>query len=118
MTDAQTKRLVEDTVAETIRQLRAEGLLADTSPRGKTEELLRQYPNMYPAEPAHQAIDAFLTEQKNDPYIKAIWLYYFTGNTSAATAATLGSTERTCRRNRLRLVDLLAAKLQSAGVIK
>lgn len=116
--DKETRQLIEATVAETVRQLKAEGLLEDATPRRKTEELLRQYPEMCPDEPACQVIDAFLAEQGNDPYIDAIRLFYFAGNKSTATASIMCSTERTCRRNRLRLVDLLADKLQTAGVIK
>ena len=112
------KQFVKATVAETIRQLKDAGLLEDTAPRRKTEELLRQYPSMDEGEPAWEVIGVFLTEQKNDPYIDAIQLYYFAGNKSTATASIMCSTERTCRRNRLRLVDLLAAELVAAGVIK
>lgn len=116
--DKETRQLIEATVAETVRQLKAEGLLEDATPRRKTEELLRQYPDMRVTDPRQELIEEFLAANENDPYIDAIRLYYFAGNKSTATASIMCSTERTCRRNRLRLVDLLADKLQAAGVIK
>lgn len=112
------KKFIQATVAETVRQLKAEGLLEDAAPRRKTEELLREYPSMDALDERRMLIGIFLTENENDPYIDAIRLYYFAGNKSTATASIMCSTERTCRRNRLRLVDLLAAKLVAAGVIK
>lgn len=118
MTEKETKHLIEATVAETVRQLKAEGLLEDATPRRKTEELLRQYTAMDPADARREMIDDFLCDNDTDPYLDAIRLYYFGGNKSATVASIMCYTERTCRRNRLRLVDMLAYKLQAAGVIK
>lgn len=118
MTDYETKRLIQDTVAETVRQLKDAGMLEDAVPRKKTEELLRKYPTMSLTDPRRNLIRDFLADNENDPYIDTICLYYFGGNKSAAVARIMCYTERTCRRNRLRLVDDLAEKLLTAGVIK
>ena len=118
MTDKETQKLIEATVAETVRQLKAEGLLEDATPRRKTEELLRQYPTMDQGDKHRALIDVFLAENESDPYLDAIRLYYFAGHKSTATATIMCSTERTCRRNRLRLVDMLADKLAAANAIK
>lgn len=112
------KQFVKATVAETIRQLKDAGLLEDATPRRKTEELLRQYTAMDQGDPRRKLIDEFLADNESDPYLDAIRLYYFGGNKSATVASIMCYTERTCRRNRLRLVDLLADKLVAAGVIK
>lgn len=117
MTDKE-KQFVKATVAETIRQLKDAGLLEDATPRRKTEELLRQYTAMDQGDPRRELIDDFLCDNDADPYLDAIRLYYFAGNKSSTVASIMCYTERTCRRNRLRLVDLLAAKLVAAGVIK
>lgn len=118
MTDTETKRLIRDTVAETVRQLKDAGMLENALPRQKTEELLREYPTMSLTDPRRNLIRDFLADNENDPYIDAIGLYYFSGNKSATVARIMCYTERTCRRNRLRLVDDLAEKLVAAGVIK
>ena len=123
MIDEKTQALIQATVAETVRQLTAAKLLENTSPRQKTEKLLREYPTLDLGKTASKRqismaclIEQFMSENANDPYINAIRLYYFEGYKSSATANIMGNTERTCRRNRLRLVDALADKLQAAGI--
>lgn len=111
-------QIIKETVGTTIRQLKAEGLLADPgkSPREKTEDLLRQYPALKNTDTPYakrvvQEIDACLAEAAQDPYVEVIRLYYFAGMKNVACANALCCEERTCRRNRARLVEQFAARL-------
>jgi hypothetical protein len=113
-------QIIRETVGTTIQQLKAEGLLADPgkSPREKTEDLLRQYPALRNTDTPYakrvvQEIDACLAEAAQDPYVDVIRLFYFAGMKNVACANTLACEERTCRRNRARLVDQFTERLTS-----
>lgn len=111
-------QIIKETVAETVQQLKAEGLLSDNGKTAieKTEDLLRQYPALKNTDTPYakrvvQEIDACLADAAQDPYVDVIRLYYFAGMKNVACANTLCCEERTCRRNRRRLVEQFAERL-------
>lgn len=120
MTDEKIKQIIKETVTTTVQQLKAAGLLRDDTQTAykKTEELLRQYTQLKEVQEPYaqrvvQAIDACLEEAANEPYVDVIRLYYFAGMKNAACADVLFCGERTCRRNRKKLVQQFSARLAS-----
>lgn len=107
-----------------IMELQSMGLI----PRGKsaiqkTEELLRQYPQLRGVQEPYaqrvvQEIDALLAEAENEPYVDVIRLYYFGGLTNVACANALCCDERTARRYRKQLVQRFSARLASDEFIR
>lgn len=125
MTDAETTKIINDTVAATIAQLQAAGMLRINTRTAyeKTEELLRQYPRLktLPGDYAQrvvQEIDACLAEVEQEPYADVIRLYYFGGLKNAACAKVLACDERTGRRARRRLVEQFSVRLASEEFIR
>lgn len=125
MTDAETTKIINDTVAATVMQLQAAGLLRSNTRTAyeKTEELLRQYPRLkgLPSTYAQrivQEIDACLAEVEQEPYADVIRLYYFGGLKNAACADVLCCDERTGRRARRRLVEQFSVRLASEEFIR
>ena len=125
MTDAETAKIIKDTVAATIEQLQASGLLRlnTLTAYQKTEELLRQYPRLknLPGDYAQrvaQEIDACLAEADQEPYADVIRLFYFGGLKNAACADVLCCDERTARRARRRLVEQFSVRLASEEFIR
>lgn len=125
MTDAETTKIINDTVAATIAQLQAAGMLRSNTRTAyeKTEELLRQYPRLkdLPGEYAQrvvQEIDACLAEVEQEPYADVIRLYYFGGLKNSACADVLCCDERTGRRARRRLVEQFSVRLASEEFIR
>lgn len=125
MEDEKIQQIIRDTVATTVQQLRAAGLLQDSSISAykKTEMLLRQYPELQKSQEPYarrvvQEIDACLADAANEPYVDVIRLFYFAGMKNAACAATLICDERTARRNRTRLVQQFSVRLASDDFIK
>ena len=125
MEDEKIKQIIEDTVATTVLQLQAAGLLRDgnTSAYKKTEMLLRQYPELKKSDAPYarrvvQEIDACLADAANEPYVDVIRLFYFCGLKNAACADVLICDERTARRNRTRLVQQFSARLASDDFIR
>ncbi len=111
-------QIIEQAVDKTVQRLKAEGLLATPgkTPIEKAEDLLRQYPALRNTDTPYakrvvQEIDACLAEAAQDPYVDVIRLYYFAGMKNVACANTLCCEERTCRRNRKRLVEQFATRL-------
>ena len=121
MTNDEIKRLVQETVINTVSQLKAAGMLQPVTQKTavqKTEELLRQYPQLRGIEEPYaqrvvQEIDALLAEAENEPYVDVIRLYYFGGLTNEGCANTLCCDERTCRRYRKKLVQRFSVRLAS-----
>ncbi len=120
MYDDEIKRIIDNTVSATILRLKAAGLLRDGEKTAmeKTEELLRQYKTLKEIDQPYAKtlvaeIDKCLDEQRNDPYINIIRLYYFEGLTNAAAANEMYCDERTARRNRKKLVRAFSARLVS-----
>lgn len=125
MTDEKIQQIITKTVATTVQQLKAAGLLRDDTQSAykKTEELLRQYPKLQGVQEPYarrvvQAIDACLEEAANEPYVDVIRLYYFEGMKNAACANALFCGERTCRRNRKKLVQQFSARLASDAFLQ
>lgn len=125
MNNDEIKQLIKETVATTVLQLQNAGLLRgeDLTAYEKTEALLRQYPKLKElAEPyarrVVQEVDACLAEAANDPYVDVIRLYYFADLKNAACAKMLNCNERTCRRNRRKLVEQFSARLASDAFIR
>lgn len=121
MTNDEIKQLIKDTVASTVSQLKAAGMLQPVTPmtaKQKTEELLRQYPQLKKVQEPYaqrvvQEIDALLAEAENEPYVDVIRLYYFGGLTNVGCADILCCDERTCRRYRQQLVQRFSVRLAS-----
>lgn len=115
------EKIIKAAVAETVLQLKAQGLLSPASKKTateKTEELLRQYPQLRGIQEPYaqrvvQEIDALLAEAENEPYVDVIRLYYFGGLTNEACANTMCCDERTCRRYRKKLVQRFSVRLAS-----
>ena len=125
MTNDEIKQLIQQTVATTVQQLQSAGLLQgqDLTAYQKTEALLRQYPKLKEqpepyARRLAQEVEACLAEAANDPYVGVIKLYYFDDLKNAACAKMLNCNERTCRRNRRKLVERFSARLASDSFIR
>lgn len=125
MEDKEIQKIISDTVIATVCRLRSEGLLRDSivSAYTKTEELLRQYPELCKvadqyAQRVVSEVDRCLADAKNEPYLDVIRLYYFEGNKNAACAKMLCCDERTARRNRANLVKRFSARLASEEFIR
>lgn len=107
-----------------ITELQRLGLLAQGKTAvQKTEELLRQYPQLRGvqeprAQRVVQEIDRLLAEAENEPYVDVIRLYYFGGMTNEGCANTLCCDERTCRRYRKKLVQRFSVRLASDEFIR
>lgn len=119
------KQIIQDTVATTVLQLKAAGLLKDDTKTAyeKTEALLWQYPELKKVDEPYarrvvQEIDACLADAADNPYVDVIRLYYFAGEKNAACAVLLNCEERTARRNRVALVKQFSARLASDDFIR
>jgi hypothetical protein len=119
------KQLIATTVNATVLKLKAAGLLKDGSKSAfeKTEELLRQYPELKKVDDPYARkvvaeIDSCLADAESDPYVDVIRLYYFGGLTNVACAQTMCYDERTCRRNRRALVERFSVRLASEDFIR
>lgn len=125
MEKEQITQIIQQTVAATVQELKAAGLLKDDtiSAYKKTEALLEQYPELKKTDSPYarrvvEEIEACMAEAENDPYIDVIRLYYFGGLKNAACAQVLGCEERTCRRNRRKLVERFSARLAPAEFLR
>lgn len=126
MTNDEIKRLVQETVVNTVSQLKAAGMLQPVSQKTavqKTEELLRQYPQLRGIQEPYaqrvvQEIDKLLAEAESEPYVDVIRLYYFGGLTNEGCANALCCDERTCRRYRKKLVQQFSVRLASDEFIR
>ena len=125
MKDEKIKQIISETVATTVLQLKAAGLLKDGTKTAyeKTEALLFQYPQLKDVKEPYaqrvvEEIDTCLRDAESDPYVDVIRLYYFGGLKNAACADTLCCDERTCRRNRKKLVEQFSVRLASDEFIR
>lgn len=129
MNDKQIKQIIAETARETAKttvlQLKAAGILQDGGKTAyeKTETLLRQYTDLKKTDQPYarrvvKEIDDCLARAEGDPYVDTIRLYYFAGLTNEACADALCCDERTCRRNRKKLVQAFSARLASDDFIR
>lgn len=101
---------IKKIVAETIRQLKKEGILKSETEISYHEisARLRQYFRDGETDPE---VAGAIEKLKDDPYIKIIPLFFRYGYTIEAIAETLGTEPRTIYRNKkrlsLRIHDLL-----------
>ena len=109
----------------TVLKLKAAGLILDNTLNAyqKTECLLSQYKTLKSVNEPYarrvvEEIDACLVAAKNEPYVDVIKLYYFEDLKNAACAKALNCDERTCRRNRRKLVERFAVRLASDEFIR
>lgn len=120
MQEKEKNEIIQRTADEVMRRLQGGGLQPWPQGTGKerAEAALRQYPEYKRSgtaadKTALAVVDEFLTEFAQDPYIEAVRLFYFSGLTNAQVAEKLYCDDTTCRRNRSRLVRLLAARLEN-----
>ena len=125
MDDKKIQQIIKDTVDTTVLRLKDAGLLRDSTKSAyeKTEILLRQYPQLLKVQEPYaqrvvQEVDACLADISGEPYADVIRLFYFAGLTNEACANTLCCDERTCRRNRKKLVQRFSVRLASADFIR
>ena len=126
MKNEEIQKIVRETVAATVLQLKTAGMLQPVTKKTavqKTEELLRQYPQLRGIDEPYaqrvvQEIDALLAAAENEPYVDVIRLYYFGGLTNEGCANTLCCDERTCRRYRKKLVQQFSVRLASDEFIR
>lgn len=129
MNEAKIKQIIAETARETAKttvlQLKAAGILQDGGKTAyeKTETLLRQYTELSKVDQPYarrvvQEIDDCLASVADDPYADVIRLYYFGGLTNEACADMLCCDERTCRRNRKKLVQAFSSRLASDDFIR
>lgn len=125
MNDDKIKQIINDTVTTTVLKLKAAGLLKDgtKSAYEKTEILLSQYTDLQKVQEPYaqrvvKEIDACLADADSDPYVDVIRLYYFAGLKNEACARALCCDERTCRRNRKKLVQQFSSRLASDDFIR
>lgn len=119
ITEGKLYNLLKSFAVALVMELRRLGLLPKPNTAyQKTEELLRQYPQLRGIQEPYaqrvvQEIDALLAEAENEPYVDVIRLYYFGGLTNVACANTMCCDERTCRRYRKELVKRFSVRLAS-----
>jgi hypothetical protein len=126
VTEKEIQKIVRETVTATVLQLKTAGMLQPVTAKTavqKTEELLRQYPQLRSSQEPYARrvvaeIDALLDAAANEPYVDVIRLYYFGGLTNEGCANTLCCDERTCRRYRKKLVQQFSVRLASDEFIR
>lgn len=123
--DEETRRIIVDTVNETVLKMKMAGLMKDDrkSAVEKLEELLRNYPVFRKVTDKEYTIkfvkkvDEALKTIENDPYYDVIRLFYFEDRTRESIALDYGCTETTISRNKKRLLEKLKTILFSDEVI-
>lgn len=125
MEDKKIREIIDETANVLVLKLKAAGILQSGQKTAyeKTETLLWQYKTLKQSVQPYarrivEEIDACMAEVEREPYADVIRLYYFEGNTNAACAAVLLCDERTCRRNRKKLVQMFSARLASDDFIR
>lgn len=102
MTEKQIQKIIDDTVDATIRKLKDAGLLKDSNDVAYQEitARLRQY--FKDGETDTEVTEA-LNRLSDDPYSKAIFLYFRYGYTLEGIADSLGVDVSTVTRNKRRI---------------
>lgn len=125
MDDIEVKKIISDTVNETVLKMKMAGLMKDNrkSATEKLEELLRNYPTFKRIDDKEytvklvQKVDEAMQTIAGDPYYDVIRLFYFEDQTRESIALDYGCTETTISRNKTRLLNRLKTILFSDEVI-
>lgn len=124
MTDFEVKRVIDDTVSETIIKLKKLSLMKEnkTSAYYKTEELLRNYSKWKDSEgeltkKLINVLDKELSILQDDLYYEIIPMLYFENMTYEEVAEYFNVNSRTIRRHKIRLINHLKVVLFSDDVI-
>lgn len=126
MTEKETREIISQTVDATVARLKAAGLITSggRSAREKTEELLRQYPLFKLIKGKKRTtelcaiIERALETINGDPYSEIISRHYFERQGLERIAFDLDISTKTARRNKQRLVGILATLLFSDETIQ
>ena len=102
MDNEERKAIIEETVRETIRQLKAEGLLRRTSDR-EYKDATAVLKRFYSDGQVDKKVKAAVEELKGDHYVKILPLYFDYGETIEAIAEHFGVEVSTISRNKKRL---------------
>lgn len=125
MDDIEVRKIISDTVNETVLKMKMAGLMKDNrkSATEKLEELLRNYPTFKRIDDKEytvklvQKVDEAMQTIAGDPYYDVIRLFYFEDQTRESIALDYGCTETTISRNKTRLLNRLKTILFSDEVI-
>lgn len=125
MDDIEVRKIISDTVNETVLKMKMAGLMKDNrkSATEKLEELLRNYPTFKKISDKDytvklvQKVDEAMQTIAGDPYYDVIRLFYFEDQTRESIALDYGCTETTISRNKTRLLNRLKTILFSDEVI-
>lgn len=124
MSEIDVKRIIDDTVSETVIKLKKLGLMKEnkTSAYCKTEELLRNYNIWKDSEneltrKLINILNKELDTLRDDPYYEIIPMIYFDDCTREEVAECFDVNCRTITRNKIRLVNRLKVVLFSDDVI-
>lgn len=123
--DDEIKKVIQDTVNETVMKLKMSGLMKDNRKTAyqKTEELLRNYETFKKVEDQPHTekivniITSALQDLENDLYYEIIPMVYFEGKTREDVADYFDTTVTTISRNKNRLVNKLKNRIFSDDVI-
>lgn len=125
MQENELKKLVQDTVAETLAQLEQKGWLKDNEKTDfeKTESLLRNLNELKKnqeeeARRAALVIGNAMAAMKKEPYAGVLKAFYLEGKTNAQCAAAENCDERTARRKRRQMVEAIEHELKVAGLLR
>jgi len=125
MTDSDVRKIILDTVNETVLKMKMAGLMKDDrkSAIEKLEYLLRCYPTFKNVKGKEDTakivkkVEEAMETIKDDPYYDVIRLFYFEDRTRESIALDYGCTETTISRNKKRLLEKLKTILFSDEVI-
>ena len=128
MNDQQITQIIGATANAVVLQLKAEEFLktGTMSAYDKTEALLFQYPELKMVQTPYaqrvvREIEECLAAIENEPYKDVIRLFYFERLTNEAVTNSIPiscGSERTCRRNRKKLVEQFSVRLASDEFIR
>ena len=125
MDECYVKKIISDTVNETVLKMKMAGLMKDNrrTSTEKLEELLRNYPAFQKIDDKEytvklvQKVDDAMRSIEGDPYYDVIRMFYFEDQTRESIALDFGCTETTISRNKTRLLNKLKTILFSDEVI-
>lgn len=124
MTDAEIKKLIEDTAEataqKTVRNLKSMGKLKRVFGNSfrKTEKLLYLYPKLPADHPERIRVDNALTAIEDSDYKDVVASKYFDGLTLEEIAEIYDCKPQNISKNRNKLVEKLAAELFPEDVVR